>query len=68
MPNQILTSLLLIALATLAGCGQMGPLYMPPPETPAAQEASPAQEVMPAQQEPPAEEPAAPAVDGSQES
>ena len=66
MANSIQTLLLLIALAglnltTLAGCGQMGPLYMPPPETP------PAQEAPPAEQEAPAAEPAA-GADGSQES
>ena len=66
MANSIQTSLLIIALAglnltTLAGCGQMGPLYMPPPE------ASPSEEAPPAEQEPPAAEPAA-ATDGSQES
>lgn len=32
MPYSIAALLIAIALATLTGCGQMGPLYMPPPE------------------------------------
>lgn len=32
MRNAIAIPLLTAALALLAACGQMGPLYMPPPE------------------------------------
>jgi predicted small lipoprotein YifL len=32
MRNAIIAPLLAVVFATLWGCGQMGPLYMPPPE------------------------------------
>lgn len=33
---RVILAILLLGLAMLSGCGQMGPLYMPPAETPAA--------------------------------
>jgi len=33
---RVILAILLLGLAMLSGCGQMGPLYMPPPEAPAA--------------------------------
>ena len=52
MRHAITALLIAIAFATLNGCGQMGPLYMPPPEetaqdkpaTPAAPPQQPAEE------------------------
>jgi len=32
-----------VAFAILGGCGQMGPLYMPPEETPQSEPVEPAQ-------------------------
>lgn len=39
MRNRLLLTLAFLALSTLAGCGNKGPLYLPPPE-PAPEAAS----------------------------
>jgi predicted small lipoprotein YifL len=41
MHYSIAAVLYAVALATLAGCGQMGPLYLPPEETQQSKSAEP---------------------------
>jgi len=47
MPYSITALLIAVAFATLTGCGQMGPLYMPPPEE--ASQDKPATQAEPSQ-------------------
>ena len=47
MPHSITVLLIAVAFATLTGCGQMGPLYMPPPED--VSRDKPAEQAEPAQ-------------------
>ena len=55
MPSYLLATVLLLSgLPLLAGCGQMGPLYMPPPEAQQNETESPAAAPEPAQEQPPA--------------
>ena len=51
MPHTVTALLIAVAFAALGGCGQTGPLYMPPPEE--APAARPGASVEPGAQPPP---------------